>query len=122
MSDEELFPSDEDFDSWDEEKDEAAIAEITSSFGVRHIIGDSCYFAKTSSGNKYKLPIKISISTFERLTDDAGEPSAALKGLIREFAPDSYDQLCDEPIQVVSALLVDFMTVVGKTQGASLGE
>ena len=108
MSDEEYFPSDEDFDSWDEAKEA--------------VVGDSTYFAKTSTGNVYKLPLKISISTFERLTDDAGDPIAAIKGLLREFAPDCYEPLLDEPIQVVSALLVDFMTVVGKTQGVELGE
>lgn len=122
MSDEELFPSEEDFEGWDDEKEAAAVAQIASGFGVRHVIGDSTYFAKTSTGNVYKLPIKISISTFERLTDDAGDPIAAVKGLLREFAPDCYERLLDEPIQVVSALLLDFMTVVGKTQGADLGE
>ncbi len=122
MSDEECFPSDEDFDSWDEAKEAAAVAEVMSGFGVRHVVGDSTYFAKTSTGNVYKLPLKISISTFERLTDDAGDPIAAIKGLLREFAPDCYEPLLDEPIQVVSALMVDFMTVVGKTQGADLGE
>ena len=122
MSDEEYFPSDEDFDSWDEAKEAAAVAEVMSGFDVRHVVGDSTYFAKTSTGNVYKLPLKISISTFERLTDDAGDPIAAIKGLLREFAPDCYEPLLDEPIQVVSALMVDFMTVVGKTQGADLGE
>lgn len=122
MSDEEYFPSDEDFDSWDEAKEAAAVAEIASGFGVRHALGDSTYFAKTSTGNVYKLPLKISISTFERLTDDAGDPIDAIKGLLREFAPDCYEPLLDEPIQVVSALLVDFMKVVGKTQGVELGE
>lgn len=117
-------PTDEDFDSWDEARDEDVFSKLSRSFAVRHVIGDRHYFAKSPSGHVYKMPLGISIATFEALTADGedADPIAALKGLLAEIAPGQVDEIEQEPIQTVMSLMTDYMTCVARAQGASLGE
>lgn len=125
MADEERVwePTDEDFEAWDEKSDEEAFGALAESFMVRHVIGDSHYFGKTPSGTVYRMPLGISIATFEALTVDDGVDSiSALKGLLEEFAPGQVGRLEREPIQVVMSLLQDYMACVARAQGVSLGE
>lgn len=125
MADEERVwePTDEDFEAWDEASDEEAFAALAESFSVRHVIGDSHYFGKTQSGAVYRMPLGISIATFEALTvDDSTDSISALKGLLEEFAPGQVGRLEHEPIQSVMSLLQDYMTCVARAQGVSLGE
>lgn len=116
-------PTDDDFDSWDEERDAAAFSELSRAFAVRHAIGDRHYFAKTPDGRTYKLPLGISLATFEALTvDDELDSIAAFKGLLAEIAPGQVESLELEPIQTIVSLIQDYMTCVARAQGATLGE
>lgn len=116
-------PTDEDFDAWDEASDEEAFAALAESFRVRHVIGDSHYFGKAPSGAVYRMPLGISIATFEALTSEDNVDSIdATKGLLEEFAPGQVSQLEHEPIQIVMSLIQDYMSCVARAQGVSLGE
>ena len=116
-------PTDEDFEAWDEARDEKAFSALADSFRVRHVIGDSHYFGKAPSGAVYRMPLGISIATFEALTaDDSVDSISALKGLLEEFAPGQVGRLEREPIQVVMSLVQDYMSCVARAQGVSLGE
>lgn len=116
-------PTDEDFEAWDEARDDEAFSALSASFRVRHAIGDGHYFGKAPSGSVYRMPLGISIATFEALTAEQSTDSAeALRGLLEEFAPGQVGELEHEPIQVVQNLLEDFLTCVVRAQGATLGE
>lgn len=116
-------PTDEDFESWDEGSDEEAFSHLAESFRVRHVIGDGHYFGKAPSGTVYRMPLGISIATFEALTADTNvESIEALKGLLAEFAPGQVESLEREPIQVVMSLVADYMGCVARAQGVTLGE
>lgn len=116
-------PTDEDFEAWDGAKDEEAFSALSGFYRPRHVIGDGHYFGKTPSGGVYRMPLGISIATFEALTSDTNvETIGALKGLLEEFAPGQVDRLEREPIQAVQSLLEDYLSCVVRAQGASLGE
>lgn len=116
-------PTEEDFEAWGDGSDEEAFARLAESFRVRHVIGDGHYFGKAPSGTVYRMPLGISIATFEALTADTNvETIEALKGLLAEFAPGQVESLEHEPIQVVMSLVSDYMTCVARAQGVSLGE
>lgn len=116
-------PTEEDFDAWDDASDEEAFAALAESFRVRHVIGDSHYFGKAPSGAVYRMPLGISIATFEALTSEDNVDSIdATKGLLEEFAPGQVSQLEHEPIQVVMSLIQDYMSCVARAQGVRLGE
>lgn len=117
-------PTDEDFESWDDDRDERAFAELSRSFAVRHAIGDRHYFAKTPRGKVYKMPLGISIATFEALTaaDDDADSIGAFKAFLAEIAPGQADEIEREPIQTVVSLMTDYMACVARAQGTTLGE
>lgn len=125
MADEERVwePTDEDFETWDEASDDEAFAALSESFRVRHVIGDSHYFGRTPSGAVYRMPLGISIATFEAITAESNVDSIeAVKGLLEEFAPGQAGALEHEPIQVVMSLIEDYLSCVARAQGVTLGE
>lgn len=119
------MPSVEEFEHWDDNKDDEAIAQAVNTFKVRHIIKNDKYYARTPNGTIYTLPIALSINDFEALSTlgDDTEAISQLKRIIKAFAgAEQANSIETQPVQVVMNLLNDYATIIAKTQGATLGK
>lgn len=118
-------PTAEDFDSWTDEKDEAALSEIAESFKVKHCIGDNTLFIKSAAGNVYRLPLNPSyaeVSAIQQGGDDEAmdhlcDLIAAGKG-----GKKSAEEFKREPMQTMVAALTLYGEMLPKAQGVGLGE
>lgn len=116
-------PTDEDFESWSDERESESVREAAGMFKTKYVVGGGTFFAKAPSGSVYRLPLGISIDQFEALSsEDDVESVSALKAIVETFAPDDAEKLAGEPILVLGDMLSKYGSVVAKVQGASLGE
>lgn len=118
-------PSIEEFNQWNDELERQALETQAKNFKVLHVIKDNAYWALTPSGSIYKLPMAMSITDYERLSnaDTDTEGIEQLKHIIETFAgKNQAGKLEREPVQVVMNILNDYGAVIARSQGASLGK
>ena len=118
-------PTQEDFDSWSDEKEEQALADIAETFKVKHCIGDSTLFIKSASGNVYRLPLNPSYSQVAAIQQ--GGDDEAMDRLCDLIASgrggkESAEKFKAEPMQTMVAALTLYGEILPKAQGVSLGE
>lgn len=112
-------PSAADFDQWDDDKEEQALKDAADSCKVRHIIKNGEYWALVPGGRVYKLPLFLSITDFEKLSEAGDvESIGQFKRIMAAFAGDEQArQLEAEPLQVAFNLLKDYGEILARTQG-----
>lgn len=118
-------PSIEEFNQWNEEFERRALEAQAKNFEVLHVIKDNAYWALTPSGSIYKLPMAMSITDYERLSNAETDTEGIeqLKRIIETFAgKNQAGKLEREPVQVVMNILNDYGSVIARSQGASLGK
>lgn len=117
-------PGINEFDTWNEEAEDAAIGEMLGSLKVRHIIKGDKYWCLVN-GHTYMLPLMLSIDDYAALSDSESDSQSidALKRMISRFGgADQAERIAAEPVQAVMLMLDDYAKVILKTQGAGLGK
>lgn len=118
-------PSIAEFEDWDETREAEALAEVANQVKVRHIIKNNEYWALTSGGTVYKLPLYLSIADFEALSNTQTDTESLdqVKRILTVFAGDEQaKQLEREPMQVAFNLIQDYGETLAKSQGVELGK
>lgn len=121
------MPSDEEFESWDEDKEASAIADALGKLRVQHVVKvveDESFvvFRCLPSNHRYWLSITPSLKQFDGLSADGEESIAALKAALRAISPNDADRIEAEPVQLIFKLADEYGKVIAKTQGVPLGE
>lgn len=118
-------PSIEEFNQWNDELERQALETQSKNFKVLHVIKNNVYWSLAPGGSIYKLPMAMSITDYERLSnaDTDTDGIEQLKHIIETFAgKDQARRLEREPVQVVMNILNDYGSVIARSQGASLGK
>lgn len=118
-------PSIDEFDAWTDELERQALETQSANYKVRHIIRNDSYWALAPGGAMYRLPMAMSISDYERLSNAETDTEGIeqLKRIIETFAgKDQAKRLEREPVQVVMNILNDYGSAIARSQGASLGK
>lgn len=120
---EEIEPTAEEFEAWDESMLEEAVKEAAEAFKVKWMVKGMGFYAQLPSGKVYRLPLGISAATFEELANvDDSQAVEVFRSLFRAFAPKRVEDLENEPIQSVMGMMERYGEAVALVQGASLGE
>lgn len=120
-------PTLEEFEAFDGEREDEALAAAAGSFKVLHLIDQEhpldLWVYSTTTGNAYRLPLNIPLSSYlELMSDDGLESIDGFRKVLRTFSPDDAEKLeCESPLTVNEMLRV-YGEVFQKVQGASLGE
>lgn len=75
-----------DFDSWDEEAEQKALAELAPD--VKYILVEGSFVGRFTDGSIIKLPLSISIDDIETMTENTPNPVDQIKNLLRDVGGD----------------------------------
>lgn len=115
------FPSDEDFEGWDEEREKEAVDAARVAFGVKYVIGDMTFFAKAPSGNVYRIPLDITLDDSLKLASSDEDAMMALKSLVGEDS-DMAESIEKEPVITITDIFEKYGKAIRRIQGVGLGE
>ena len=115
-------PTPADFDAYDEEAEQAAIAVAVSEFKVKGMIRGRNFWALCPDGHTYRLPLGLSVNDFQGLTGTEDASIGTLRDLLKRLNPDKTDQILDEPVIVLGNMLAEYGDAIARLQGVDLGK
>lgn len=113
-----------DFDSWDENAEDAAIQEAASAVDVKYIIVEGRTFvARFPDGKIIKAPLKVSINDIEVVQEASDDQIEQVKALLRMFGQDKdVEMLGSQNLASVVIFAEKYFRVFQRIAGAALGE
>jgi len=115
-------PADEyDFDSWDEEKETAAIAALVPD--IKHVIVEKSFVGRFGDGTIVKLPLEISLDDIDRLSAEFANPVDQVKELLTTMGgPEVAREFASHNLAETIAMANRFFNVFSRIAGAALPE
>lgn len=116
--------SDDVFDSWDEEKEEAAIAEAAALVDVKYIIIEGRVFAgRFPDGTIIKAPLELTLEQIDKLSEAEEVQVDQVKELFRMLGDDSSAEALDRQ-NLASAIIfaTKFFETFERISKAALGK
>ena len=116
--------SPEDFESWDEAAEEAAIAEAAAASDVKYIIVEGkTYVARFPDGQIIKVPLKVSLADIEAITTETSDEMQQVKSLLQILGQDDdLVMLSQQSLISVSIFAERSFRVFEKVSQVALGE
>ena len=116
--------SPEDFESWDEAAEQAAIAAAAAAVEVKYIIIEGKTFvARFPSGEIVKVPIKVSLNDISAITTETSDELEQVKSLLQILGQDDdLEVLGNEDILAVTDFAAKYFRVFEKISQVALGE
>ena len=116
--------SPEDFESWDEAAEEAAIAEAAAASDVKYIIVEGkTYVARFPDGQIIKVPLTVSLADIEAITTETSDEMQQVKSLLQILGQDDdLEVLGNEDILAVTDFAAKYFRVFEKISQVALGE
>ena len=116
--------SPEDFESWDEAAEEAAIAEAAAASDVKYIIVEGkTYVARFPDGQIIKVPLKVSLADIEAITTETSDEMQQVKSLLQILGQDDdLVMLSQQSLISVSIFAERYFRVFEKVSKVALGE
>lgn len=116
--------SPEDFESWDEAAEQAAIAAAAAAVEVKYIIIEGKTFvARFPDGEIVKVPIKVSLNDISAITTETSNELEQVKSLLQILGQDDdLEVLGNEDILAVTDFAAKYFRVFEKISQVALGE
>lgn len=116
--------SPEDFESWDEAAEQAAIAAAAAAVEVKYIIIEGRTFvARFPDGEIVKVPIKVSLNDISAITTETSDELEQVKSLLQILGQDDdLEVLGNEDILAVTDFAAKYFRVFEKISQVALGE
>ena len=116
--------SPEDFESWDEAAEQAAIAAAAAAVEVKYIIIEGRTFvARFPGGEIVKVPIKVSLNDISAITTETSNELEQVKSLLQILGQDDdLEVLGNEDILAVTDFAAKYFRVFEKISQVALGE
>ena len=116
--------SDDLFDSWNEEKEQAAIAAAAAAADVKHIIiGGNIFAGRFPDGTIVQGPLTFSVADLEAVTTEADNPVDQLKALFRRIgSEESADELDGQNLSSVVIYAEKFFSTFSRIAEVALGK
>ena len=116
--------SPEDFESWDEAAEQAAIAAAAAAVEVKYIIIEGKTFvARFPDGEIVKVPIKVSLNDISAITTETSDELEQVKSLLQILGQDDdLEVLGNEDILAVTDFAAKYFRVFEKISQVALGE
>ena len=116
--------SPEDFESWDEAAEEAAITEAAAASDVKYIIVEGkTYVARFPDGQIIKVPLKVSLADIEAITTETSDEMQQVKSLLQILGQDDdLVMLSQQSLISVSIFAERYFRVFEKVSKVALGE
>ena len=116
--------SPEDFESWDEAAEQAAIAAAAAAVEVKYIIIEGRTFvARFPDGEIVKVPIKVSLNDISAITTETSDELEQVKSLLQVLGQDDdLEVLGNEDILAVTDFAAKYFRVFEKISQVALGE
>ena len=116
--------SPEDFESWDEAAEQAAIAAAAAAVEVKYIIIEGRTFvARFPDGEIVKVPIKVSLNDISAITTETSNELEQVKSLLQILGQDDdLEVLGNEDILAVTDFAAKYFRVFEKISQVALGE
>ena len=116
--------SPEDFESWDEAAEQAAIAAAAAAVEVKYIIIEGKTFvARFPDGEIVKVPIKVSLNDISAITTETSNELEQGKALLQILGQDDdLEVLGNEDILAVTDFAAKYFRVFEKISQVALGE
>ena len=116
--------SPEDFESWDEAAEQAAIAAAAAAVEVKYIIIEGKVFvARFPDGEIVKVPIKVSLNDISAITTETSNELEQVKSLLQILGQDDdLEVLGNEDILAVTDFAAKYFRVFEKISQVALGE
>lgn len=116
--------SPEDFESWGEAAEQAAIAAAAAAVEVKYIIIEGKTFvARFPDGEIVKVPIKVSLNDISAITTETSNELEQVKSLLQILGQDDdLEVLGNEDILAVTDFAAKYFRVFEKISQVALGE
>ena len=116
--------SPEDFETWDEAAEQAAIAAAAAAVEVKYIIIEGKTFvARFPDGEIVKVPIKVSLNDISAITTETSNELEQVKSLLQILGQDDdLEVLGNEDILAVTDFAAKYFRVFEKISQVALGE
>lgn len=116
--------SPEDFESWDEAAEQAAIAAAAAAVEVKYVIIEGKTFvARFPDGEIVKVPIKVSLNDISAITTETSNELEQVKSLLQILGQDDdLEVLGNEDILAVTDFAAKYFRVFEKISQVALGE
>lgn len=116
--------SPEDFESWDEAAEQAAIAAAAAAVEVKYIIiQGKTFVARFPDGEIVKVPIKVSLNDISAITTETSNELEQVKSLLQILGQDDdLEVLGNEDILAVTDFAAKYFRVFEKISQVALGE
>ena len=116
--------SPEDFETWDEAAEQAAIAAAAAAVEVKYIIIEGKTFvARFPDGEIVKVPIKVSLNDISAITTETSDELEQVKSLLQILGQDDdLEVLGNEDILAVTDFAAKYFRVFEKISQVALGE
>ena len=116
--------SPEDFESWDEAAEQAAIAAAAAAVEVKYVIIEGKTFvARFPDGEIVKVPIKVSLNDISAITTETSNELEQVKSLLQILGQDDdLEILGNEDILAVTDFAAKYFRVFEKISQVALGE
>ena len=116
--------SPEDFESWDEAAEQAAIAAAAAAVEVKYVIIEGKTFvARFPDGEIVKVPIKVSLNDISAIITETSNELEQVKSLLQILGQDDdLEVLGNEDILAVTDFAAKYFRVFEKISQVALGE
>jgi hypothetical protein len=113
------------FDEYDDEQAGKALEAIAASSRVKRIIleKDKSFIGRYSDGTRIRIPLRISLSVVNQLTEKSDDPVDQLSGLIETLSgKDEASTFVSQPVNESTALAIQYFKDLQKITNATMGE
>lgn len=109
-----------DFDAWDQEKEDAALAALND---VKHIIVEDSFVGRFSDGLIVKLPLRLKLTMIKDLQREHDDPIDQFRVLVKTFAGDDVAEQIEDQGMIPTAIIVEkFFRAIARAQELAFPE